>query len=130
MLEAGYTDSFVLALIINASDIALLIPPSIGMIVYGVVSGTSIGELFIAGIGPGLLILVLFSAYSVIYAIRNDIPTAPKAELGRAAARRCGEALWPLGFPVIIIGGIYGGMFSPTEAAAVSRALRADPRAR
>ena len=63
LLEAGYSESFATALIINASDIALLIPPSIGMIVYGVVSGTSIGELFIAGIGPGLLILLLFSAY-------------------------------------------------------------------
>ena len=66
MLKAGYKDSFVLALIVNSSDIAFLIPPSIGMIIYGVVSNTSIAELFIAGIGPGLLILVLFSIYSVI----------------------------------------------------------------
>jgi C4-dicarboxylate transporter, DctM subunit len=58
MLKAGYKDSFVLALIVNASDIAFQIPPSIGMIIYGVVSGTSISELFIAGIGPGLLILL------------------------------------------------------------------------
>jgi C4-dicarboxylate transporter, DctM subunit len=119
MLAAGYKDSFVIALAINASDIAFLIPPSIGMIIYGVVSGTSIAELFIAGIGPGLLILVLFSAYSVFYAIRNDIPTVPKATWGeRLAAARV--AVWPLGFPVIIIGGIYGGIFSPTEAASVS----------
>ncbi len=53
MLKAGYSDSFSLALIINSSDIAFLIPPSIGMIIYGIISGTSIGELFIAGIGPG-----------------------------------------------------------------------------
>jgi tripartite ATP-independent transporter DctM subunit len=119
MLQAGYKDSFVIALAINASDIAFLIPPSIGMIIYGVVSGTSIAELFIAGIGPGLLILVMFSAYSVVYAIRNDIPTVPKASWGeRLAAARV--AVWPLGFPVIIIGGIYGGVFSPTEAASVS----------
>jgi len=59
MLKAGYNDSFVLALIVNSSDIAFLIPPSIGMIIYGVVSGTSISELFIAGIGPGLLILLM-----------------------------------------------------------------------
>ena len=64
MQKAGYNDSFILALIINSADIAFLIPPSIGMIIYGVVSGTSIAELFIAGIGPGLLILVLFSFYS------------------------------------------------------------------
>jgi C4-dicarboxylate transporter DctM subunit len=119
MLAAGYKDSFVIALAINASDIAFLIPPSIGMIIYGVVSGTSIAELFIAGIGPGLLILIMFAAYSVFYAIRNDIPTVEKATWGeRMAAARV--AIWPLGFPVIIIGGIYGGIFSPTEAASVS----------
>ncbi|TRW96747.1 TRAP transporter large permease [Paracoccus sp. M683] len=117
MLKAGYNDSFVLALIINASDIAFLIPPSIGMIIYGVVSGTSISELFIAGIGPGLLILLLFSIYSYIYAVRNHVPTEPRTSWAeRATAMR--RALWPLGFPVIIVGGIYGGVFSPTEAAA------------
>jgi C4-dicarboxylate transporter, DctM subunit len=117
MLKAGYKDSFILALIVNASDIAFLIPPSIGMIIYGVVSNTSIAELFIAGIGPGLLILVLFSIYSYIYAVRNNVPTEERAtwaERGRALL----HALWPMGFPVIIIGGIYGGVFSPTEAAA------------
>ncbi|MAU21831.1 MAG: C4-dicarboxylate ABC transporter permease [Martelella sp.] len=117
MLKAGYKDSFILALIVNASDIAFLIPPSIGMIIYGVVSNTSIAELFIAGIGPGLLILVLFSIYSYIYALRNNVPTEERAtwsERGKALV----AALWPMGFPVIIIGGIYGGVFSPTEAAA------------
>lgn len=117
MLKAGYKDSFILALIVNSSDIAFLIPPSIGMIIYGVVSNTSIAELFIAGIGPGLLILVLFSIYSYIYAVRNNVPTEERAtwsERGRALLK----ALWPMGFPVIIIGGIYGGVFSPTEAAA------------
>jgi tripartite ATP-independent transporter DctM subunit len=118
MLKAGYKDSFVLALIVNASDIAFLIPPSIGMIIYGVVSNTSIAELFIAGIGPGLLILVLFSIYAWIYAIRNNVPTEEKLNWSdRLLALR--DALWPLGFPAIIIGGIYGGVFSPTEAAAV-----------
>ncbi|TCT04555.1 tripartite ATP-independent transporter DctM subunit [Tepidamorphus gemmatus] len=118
MLKAGYKDSFILALIVNASDIAFLIPPSIGMIIYGVVSGTSIAELFIAGIGPGLLILVVFAAYSVIYAIRNDVPTEPRASW-RERSVAVYRALWPLGFPAIIVGGIYGGVFSPTEAAAV-----------
>tara|TARA_R110002020_G_scaffold18929_5_gene65338 strand:+ start:1303 stop:2586 length:1284 start_codon:yes stop_codon:yes gene_type:complete len=117
MLKAGYKDSFIMALIINASDIAFLIPPSIGMIIYGVISSTSISELFIAGIGPGLLLMVLFSAYSMIYAIVMGVPTEPKAswaERGKAVR----QAVWPLGFPVIIVGGIYGGVFSPTEAAA------------
>lgn len=117
MLKAGYSDSFTLALIINASDIAFLIPPSIGMIIYGVISGTSIGELFIAGIGPGLMILMMFSAYSIIYAIVKDVPTEPKSSW-KERAKAIQLALWPLGFPVIIVGGIYGGIFSPTEAAA------------
>ncbi|MCD1588989.1 MULTISPECIES: TRAP transporter large permease [Halomonadaceae] len=117
MLKAGYSDSFTLALIINSSDIAFLIPPSIGMIIYGVISGTSIGELFIAGIGPGLMILCMFSIYCIIYAIVKDVPTEAKSSWKeRAVAVQ--QALWPLGFPVIIVGGIYGGIFSPTEAAA------------
>ena len=117
--KGGYKESFILALIVNSSDIAFLIPPSIGMIIYGIVAKASIPELFIAGIGPGLLILFLFSIYSIIYAYRHNIPTEPKAswaERGRALL----SALWPLGFPAIIVGGIFGGIFSPTEAAAVS----------
>ncbi|SHK07525.1 TRAP transporter, DctM subunit [Marinobacter antarcticus] len=118
LLKAGYSDSFSLALIINASDIAFLIPPSIGFIIYGVISGTSIAELFIAGIGPGLLILAMFSIYCLIYAYVNNVPTEERVGWrDRGVAVR--EALWPLFFPVIIVGGIYGGIFSPTEAAAV-----------
>lgn len=118
MLKAGYSDPFTLALIINASDIAFLIPPSIGMIIYGVISETSIAELFIAGVGPGIMILFMFSIYCLIYAYRNNVPTEEKATWKqRAVSVR--DALWPLMFPVIIVGGIYGGIFSPTEAAAV-----------
>ena len=118
MLNAGYKDSFTLALIVNASDIAMLIPPSIAMIIYGVISGTSISELFIAGVGPGLLILFLFSGYCVLYAKRHDIPVQDKASWSeRLSALR--DAVWPLGFPIIVVGGIYGGIFSPTEAASV-----------
>lgn len=124
LLAGGYKDSFILALIVNSSDIAFLIPPSIGMIIYGVVSKTSIPELFVAGIGPGILILLMFSAYSVIYAYKNDIPTQPKATL-KERALAIYRALWPLGFPFIIIGGIFSGIFSPTEAAAVSVAYAA-----
>lgn len=117
--QGGYKDSFIVALIVNSSDIAFLIPPSIGMIIYGIVAKTSIPELFIAGIGPGLLVLLLFSIYSIVYAYINKIPTEPKAsweDRGRAIY----YALWPLGFPAIIMGGIFAGIFSPTEAAAVS----------
>jgi C4-dicarboxylate transporter, DctM subunit len=118
MLQAGYKDSFTLALIVNASDIAMLIPPSIAMIVYGVISGASISELFIAGVGPGLLILFLFSVYCVIHAKRHDIPKMEKASWAERLDAMKG-AVWPLGFPVIVVGGIYGGIFSPTEAASV-----------
>lgn len=119
LMQAGYSSAFATALIINASDIALLIPPSIGMIVYGVVSGASIGELFIAGIGPGLLILVLFCAYCYYRSVRMAIPCLPRCPWSERLTALRG-ALLPLGFPVIIIGGIYSGFFSPTEAAAVS----------
>ncbi len=118
MLKAGYRDDFTIGLIVNAADLAYLIPPSIGMIVYGVLSGTSISELFIAGIGPGLLIVVMFSAWCWFVAYRQNIPVEPRADWGErfVAIRR---AVWPLGFPVVVIGGIYGGIFTPTEAAAV-----------
>jgi tripartite ATP-independent transporter DctM subunit len=119
LLRAGYSDSFTIGLIINASDIALLIPPSIGMIIYGVVSGTSVAELFIAGIGPGLLILLLFSVYCYIYSRVKKIPVQERANWNERL-RALRSAALPLGFPVIIIGGIYSGMFSPTEAAAIS----------
>ena len=118
LLKAGYSDSFTLALIINSSDIAFLIPPSIGFIIYGVVSETSIAELFIAGIGPGLLILCMISIYCLIYAQVHKLQTDDKAS-GKERLVASREALWPLFFPVIIVGGIYGGIFSPTEAAAV-----------
>ncbi|MGM0767929.1 MAG: TRAP transporter large permease [Pseudomonadota bacterium] len=118
LLKAGYSDPFSLALIINSSDIAFLIPPSIGMIIYGVISETSIAELFIAGIGPGIMILFMFSLYCLFYAYKHNVPTEEKASW-RERGRSVREALWPLFFPVIIVGGIYGGIFSPTEAAAV-----------
>ncbi|TDT43350.1 tripartite ATP-independent transporter DctM subunit [Halospina denitrificans] len=119
LIEAGYTDRFSIALIINASDIALLIPPSIGMIIYGVVSGTSVGALFIAGIGPGLMILALFAAYCYGISVWKGIPVLPKASWSeRLLALK--RSILAGGFPVIIIGGIYSGTFSPTEAASMS----------
>jgi len=119
LLEAGYSSPFSLALIINSSDIAFLIPPSIGFIVYGVVTGTSVGKLFLAGVGPGILIFILFSVYSYIYSKRNNIASAEKADWNERKTAVKGGIL-VMGFPVIIVGGIYGGIFSPTEAAAAS----------
>ena len=119
MLKSGYDDKFTTALIINASDIAFLIPPSIGMIVFGIVGKVSIAELFLAGIGPGLLILVLFSIYSVWYAWRKDIPLVDKAGWGERLAALRKASLATL-FPVVIVGGLYTGFFSPTEVAAIA----------
>jgi tripartite ATP-independent transporter DctM subunit len=89
LLKAGYSDSFSMALIINASDIALLIPPSIGMIVYGVVSGTSIGELFIAGIGPGLVRLSvgIEDPADLVADVRQAVRAARGQNEGEAARR-------------------------------------------
>ena len=119
LLKVGYKDSHAIALIINSSDVALLIPPSIGMIIYALVTGTSVGDLFIAGIGPGLLIFFFFATYSWFYAKIHNIPLGEKlpwSDRGKVTMK----ALLPLGFPVIIIYGIYGGIFTPTEAAGVS----------
>jgi len=119
LLEAGYKSPFTLGLIINASDIALLIPPSIGFIVYGVVTNTSVGKLFLAGILPGILIFLLFSIYVYFYSKIKNVAVAPKATFAeRVQALKDGFPV--LGFPLIIVGGIYLGVFSPTEAAAAA----------
>ena len=83
LLKAGYSSSFTLGLIINASDIALLIPPSIGFIVYGVVTSTSIGKLFLAGIGPGVMIFILFSIFVFFYSKIKKIAIMEKANYER-----------------------------------------------
>ncbi|ABU72842.1 TRAP transporter large permease [Vibrio campbellii] len=118
LLQAGYKDSFVMALIINASYIAFLIPPSIGLILYGTLANASVGELFIAGIGPGLVLAGLFSLYSYAYSVKHSgsltlVEKASKAEKLLAIK----QAILPLGFPALIIGGIYSGIVTPTEAA-------------
>ncbi len=119
LLEAGYTSPFTLGLIINASDIAFLIPPSIGFIVYGVATSTSIGQLFLAGIGPGILIFLLFSLYCYLYSKKRNVGRLPKASRAeRIAAVK--DAFPVMGFPILIVGGIYSGIFSPTEAAAAA----------
>jgi len=119
LLKAGYNSSFTLGLIINSSDIALLIPPSIGFIVFGVVTSTSIGKLFLAGIIPGILIFTMFSIYSYVYSRVKNVGVLPRATWAeRWQAMKDGSLV--LGFPLIIVGGIYAGIFSPTEAAAAA----------
>jgi len=119
LLQAGYPSSFTLGLIINSSDIAFLIPPSIGFIVYGVVTGTSIGKLFLAGIGPGILIFLLFSLYSFLYSKYKKVGQLPKASWSERV-NAIKEGMPVMGFPAIIVGGIYAGILSPTEAAAAA----------
>ncbi|QGU94587.1 TRAP transporter large permease subunit [Clostridium bovifaecis] len=119
LLKVGYRGSDVYALIINSANIALLIPPSVVMIMYAVMTGVSVGELFIAGVGPGLLVLFFFSIYNYFDAKRKNIPVMAKSTWSEKLAITK-KALLPLGFPAIIVGGIYLGLFSPTEAAAAS----------
>jgi C4-dicarboxylate transporter DctM subunit len=119
LLEAGYKSPFTLGLIINSSDIAFLIPPSIGFIVYGVATNTSIGKLFLAGIGPGLLIFFMFSIYCYFYSRIKNVGLLPKASW-KERFTAVKEGVLVLGFPLLIVGGIYTGIFSPTEAAAAS----------
>jgi len=119
LLEAGYPSSFTLGLIINSSDIAFLIPPSIGFIVYGVATSTSIGMLFLAGVFPGLMILLMFSGYCFVYSKIKGVGLLPRSTWSERWTAVL-QGLPVMGFPVIIVGGIYAGYLSPTEAAAVS----------
>jgi len=120
LIEDGYDPSFATALMVNSAGIALLIPPSISMIIYGVATGTSVGELFIAGIGPGLLVFVVFSIYCYLAAGRmKGIKVKPKATWAERG-REIKKSLLALAFPVIVLGSIYAGLASPTEASAVA----------
>ncbi|WP_298015979.1 TRAP transporter large permease [uncultured Castellaniella sp.] len=119
MVRAGYSQSFAAGVICNAGTLGILIPPSIVMVVYGAVTETSVGALFMAGVIPGLLLgLVLMVAIYVVARMRN-MPRQPRASLAEvlSAAR---DSIWGLLLIVIILGGIYGGIFTPTEAAAVA----------
>ncbi len=114
LLEAGYKSSFTLGLIINSSDIAFLIPPSIGFIVYGVATSTSIGMLFLAGVFPGLMILLMFSIYCYGYSKVKKVGTLPKASWP-VRFKAVKDGLPVMGFPVIIVGGIMPGFSAPRK---------------
>jgi C4-dicarboxylate transporter, DctM subunit len=117
--DAGYGQGFSAGLLTSTGAIANIIPPSIAMILYGAASHTSIVSLFAAGIFPGLLIAVLFGLYAYGYAVRHGAregaPFSWSALI--ASTQRAG---WAFGAPLIILGGIYGGIFTPTEAAGVA----------
>jgi tripartite ATP-independent transporter DctM subunit len=124
MVEEGYPRGYATALITVSSILGLLIPPSVIMIIYGWVTETSILACFLATIGPGVLIICLFSVLNVVYA--HHLPNLtvaeqlPKKQRRKVALNKTWRALPALMMPVIILGGIYGGVFTPTEAAAVS----------
>lgn len=119
MIEQKYPKGFAIGLITSSGSVALLIPPSISAIVYGSVTGASVGALFMAGLGAGIIYGVVYLIYCYWFACKYDIPRAPKSSV-KERLKATKDAAWALGVPVIIIGGIYGGFFTPTEAAGVS----------
>lgn len=117
--DAGYNERFSSALLISAGAIDNLIPPSIGFILYGIASETSIVKLFAAGIMPGLVLSAFFGAYIFLYATRRGERGGAAFRLSEfLAATR--EGIWSIAAPVFILGGIYAGVFSPTEAGGVA----------
>lgn len=120
MAEAGYDKSMASALMANAGAIGIIIPPSIAFVVYGVVAEVSIGKLFVAGVIPGLLIGLALAVVSYYISKKRGYGgSRPRASYSEMAAA-FKDALWGLMTPVIILGGIYGGIFTPTEAAGVA----------
>ncbi len=118
MRQAGYDNKFTLGAIMSGGTLGIIIPPSIPMIIYGLVTETSITDLFAAGFGPGLLLTIALSTYAVWF--NRHIPTQRFSGADFAVA--CKRGIWAFLMPVILLGGIYSGWFTATEAAAVALA--------
>lgn len=118
MRQAGYDLKFTLGAIMSGGTLGIIIPPSIPMIIYGLVTETSIVDLFAAGFGPGLLLTVVMSGYAIWFNRKRPSETFSLDEF-LASFRR---GIWALLMPVIMLGGIYSGFFTATEAAAVALA--------
>jgi C4-dicarboxylate transporter DctM subunit len=119
LVRHGYPNNYAAALQATSAELGVIIPPSIPMILYGVSAEVSIGELFIAGFGPGLLIGGALMLFVWVYCkIKGWGKQDGDGRLGFGTATR--KAAWALLMPVIILGGIYGGIFTPTEASAVA----------
>ncbi|NMY52153.1 C4-dicarboxylate TRAP transporter large permease protein DctM [Pseudomonas sp. WS 5011] len=119
MVRSGYPQAFGAGIVCNAGTLGILIPPSIVMVVYAAATEQSVGKLFMAGVVPGLLLGVALMVAIYIVARKMNLPAMPRASFREfiTAARK---AIWGLLLMVIILGGIYTGMFTPTEAAAVA----------
>ena len=113
--RSGYGERFSLGLVTSSGSIAIIVPPSIAMILYGATAEQSIPRLFLAGIVPGLLLAAVVAAYILIRAHRQKLQTAARSETAGFAGAT-GDALAALFMPVMVLGGIYLGLFSPTEA--------------
>ena len=119
MIKAGYKPAFAAALMGASGAIGVVIPPSITFVVYGSIADASIGTLFLAGVLPGLLMGLGLMVTALLVGSKSELETLPKAS-GKERWDAFKDAFWGLLMPVIILGGIYGGIFTPTEAAAVS----------
>jgi len=119
MKEKGYPAAFAASINASAASIGPIIPPSIIMVVYGSITGVSVSAMFMAGIVPGLIIAAGLMALNWIYAYRNGWGSEPRQTIGQII-KSFSSSIWALLAPVIIIGGIIGGIFTPTEAGAVA----------
>jgi len=119
MVKAGYSKEFAAGVICNAGTLGILIPPSIVMVVYAAATETSVGKLFMAGVIPGLVLGLMLIVAIYVRARILDIPRQPRASIIEVL-KTGRDSLWGLLLIVIILGGIYGGIFTPTEAAAVA----------
>ncbi len=119
MIQQGYPKGFSTGLIACSGSLGILIPPSIVMIIYAVATSESAGKMFVAGIVPGILLALVLMGVTFLYAKKHDFPTVPRASF-KEVVKSFRDAFWGLMLVVIVMGGIYGGIFTPTEAAAVS----------
>ncbi len=119
LTKQGYTERFAVSLITSSGAVAVIIPPSISMILYAMTAQVSAIKLFTAGILPSLLIGIVDAAYVIVYARIQAVPLAAPARWKNIWAATK-DASWALGTIVVIFGGIYGGVFTPTEAAGVA----------
>ncbi len=119
MIGRGYDKKFVYGLLAAGGTLGILIPPSIPMIVYGFITEESVGALFLAGVGPGLALVVLFILYSMIHARATGVTTDMDAASWQTRRDASIRALPSMALAMLIIGGIYSGAFTPTEAAAI-----------